>query len=165
MGLFGKLFKGAGKLLGGVARAGLSVATHGASDKVLGVLKGLGRSKASGSPRREQLTMQQQALLNKVAEPLAPRVKITALQQAAEAGNEQYGSYGPKRSAYTRPSAARKAYVAPQAPKSSRVGTGRRLSPAMQARANKMRQLAAQWRAAGGREGTGATFFEWKRGK
>jgi len=42
MGLFGGIFKAVGK----VAQAGLSVATHGASDKILKVLKGRGADKA-----------------------------------------------------------------------------------------------------------------------
>jgi hypothetical protein len=165
--LFGKLFKAGGKLLGGLARTGLSVATHGASDKVLSLLKKSGGGKAAGTPQREQLTTQQQALLNKVAEPLAPKVKQTTLYQAAQAGNAQYGSYGPKRSAYTRRSAARSAQEPRQATKSPRKasGTGRTISPAMRARANQMRALAAQWRGLGGKEGTGLSFFAWKKGR
>lgn len=45
MGLFGSILHGIGKVVGGVAKAGLNVATHGASDKLLSVLKSSGTVK------------------------------------------------------------------------------------------------------------------------
>lgn len=70
MSFFGSI----GKFLGGVAKAGLSVVTHGVSDQILGALKSRGEAKkAADAP---MLNAQQQALANKIA-PLAPRVIST----------------------------------------------------------------------------------------
>jgi len=70
MSLFGGLFKAVGK----VAKAGLSVATHGVSDKVLSVLKRRGSDKqVIHSP---DLTTQQEALVNKL-KPLHPKTVRT----------------------------------------------------------------------------------------
>lgn len=70
MSFFGSI----GKFLGGVAKTGLSVVTHGISDQILGALKGRGDAKkAADAP---MLNAQQEALANKMA-PLAPKVKRT----------------------------------------------------------------------------------------
>jgi len=70
MGLFGGILKVVGK----VAKAGLSVATRGVSDKVLAVLKSKGAAKqVAASP---DLTAQQMALVEKL-KPLSPKTKNT----------------------------------------------------------------------------------------
>jgi hypothetical protein len=70
MSFFGSI----GKFLGGVAKAGLGIVTHGVSDQILGALKSRGDAKkAADAP---VLNAQQEALANKMA-PLAPRVQRT----------------------------------------------------------------------------------------
>lgn len=71
MSLFGGIFKAVTK----VARAGLSVATHGASEKILSVVKKLGAAKQIANT--PDLTAQQQALVNKLGPPLSPTTKRT----------------------------------------------------------------------------------------
>lgn len=77
MGLFGGLFKVVGK----VAKAGLSVATKGISDKVFAVLK------SRGSARQVQhtpdVTQQQQAVIEKWR-GIAPNVKTTTVLAAVK---------------------------------------------------------------------------------
>jgi hypothetical protein len=70
------LFKTLGRLAGGIVRTGLSVVTHGVSDKVLGALKSRGDSKKVAGLPEEMYNAQQQALAAKLA-PLGPRVKRT----------------------------------------------------------------------------------------
>lgn len=88
MGLLG----GIGKLLGKVAKAGLSVATRGLSDKVLSVAKTLGAQKKMARAR----TLANQTMAAKF---LPPRVvatessTVSALERAA-AGGATYGAYG-----------------------------------------------------------------------
>jgi hypothetical protein len=69
--LFGGIFKAVGK----VARAGLSVVTHGASEKILATVKKLGAAKQIANT--PDLTAQQQALVNKLGPPLSPTTKRT----------------------------------------------------------------------------------------
>jgi hypothetical protein len=76
MGLFGSIFKVVGK----VAKAGLSVATKGVSDKVFAVLKGRGGAK------KAQITpasMQTTAVIEKWR-GIAPNVKTTTVLQAVK---------------------------------------------------------------------------------
>lgn len=72
MGLFGGLFK----VIGKVARAGLSSATHGASEQVLKVLKGRGGPKQVIAKQGMPATNQEKALVNKLL-PIEPRLKTT----------------------------------------------------------------------------------------
>jgi hypothetical protein len=169
MGLFGFV----GKLAGKVARFGLSRLTHGASDKVLAVLKSRGAAKPGlKSPRLD--TTQKQALMEKLGD-LAPRVQNSTIYTDALAGGATMGTYrkrmpGRRKRARQvlegapvgRPSVAA---GVPRRRHRRSTGRGRELSPGMRQRATLMQALAAEWRAAGGREGTGQTFFEWKRGR
>lgn len=92
MGLFGFLKKAVGK----VAKAGLSIVTHGASDKVLKAIKA---SAGSKSPR------QQEALIAKL-EPVAPRTKNTerhipgwGFASDGYGGGKRARTYGKRRAA------------------------------------------------------------------
>jgi len=77
MGLFGSIFKVVGK----VAKAGLSVATKGISDKVFAVLKGRGAAKqVQNTP---DVTSQQQAIIEKWR-GIAPNVKTTTVLAAVK---------------------------------------------------------------------------------
>lgn len=77
MGLFGSIFKVVGK----VAKAGLSVATKGISDKVFSVLKGRGQAKqVQNTP---DTTAQQQAIIEKWR-GIAPNVKTTEVLRAVK---------------------------------------------------------------------------------
>lgn len=77
MGLFGSIFKVVGK----VAKAGLSVATKGISDKVFSVLKGRGGAKqVQNTP---DTTAQQQAIIEKWR-GIAPNVKTTTVLAAVK---------------------------------------------------------------------------------
>lgn len=156
MGLFG--------FIGKIAKAGLSVATRGASDVVLKQLKAIGASK-KGNARQ---TTAAQAM----AARALPSVKITthsvrsALEGAA-AGNGSPGDTTTKtiimgRTPRVKAARRRRASVRR---KGKRKSTGRKAPASFAAFAAKSKQLAAEWRAAGGKEGTGQTFFEWKRGK
>lgn len=74
MGLFGSIFKAVGK----VAKAGLSIATKGVSDRVFAVLKGRGGAKkAEVTPA----TAQTQAIIEKWR-GIAPNVKTTTVLAA-----------------------------------------------------------------------------------
>lgn len=72
------LFSGLKKLVGKVAKAGLSVVTRGASDKVIGVAKGLfaGKPKQARATMPARATAKEQALIAKLTPP-KPRVSIT----------------------------------------------------------------------------------------
>lgn len=77
MGLFGGLFKVVGK----VAKAGLSIATKGVSDKVFQVLKGRGAQKqVANTP---DVTEQQRAVIEKWR-GVAPNVKVTTVLEAVK---------------------------------------------------------------------------------
>lgn len=77
MGLFGSIFKVVGK----VAKAGLSVATKGISDKVFSVLKGRGAQKQV--QHTPDITAQQQAVIEKWR-GIAPNVKTTTVLAAVK---------------------------------------------------------------------------------
>jgi hypothetical protein len=77
MGLFGSIFKVVGK----VAKAGLSVATKGISDKVFSVLKGRGAQKQV--QHTPDVTAQQQAVIEKWR-GVAPNVKVTSVLAAVK---------------------------------------------------------------------------------
>jgi hypothetical protein len=77
MGLFGSIFKVVGK----VAKAGLSVATKGVSDKVFSVLKGRGAQKQVAST--PDVTAQQLAVIEKWR-GIAPNVKTTTVLAAVK---------------------------------------------------------------------------------
>jgi autonomous glycyl radical cofactor GrcA len=86
-----------GKVLGGVAKAGLSVVTHGVSDKVLGLLKQRGEDRRIAT-KTEQLTAQQEAAVQKIGQ-IAPRVRTTEILSDVRAGagtRPQVGVYKSK---------------------------------------------------------------------
>jgi len=181
------IFKKLGRLVGRVAKVGLGVVTHGVSDKVLNGLK------AYGAQKKQNATLTRAA--EALALRHAPETKSTtkyardALVYATRAagsmgntkdrtsidsGNALPGGRGTRtvrraRKAGTVRRAATKRRVAVAAPRRrARKATGgsKRAAPASFAKfAQRAKELAAQWRAAGGKEGTGQTFFEWKRGK
>lgn len=86
MGLLGTLLKGIGK----VAKAGLSVATHGVSDKVLGVLKSTQAAKPTVA--KPFLTTQKAAAIMKLKQ-MTPQVKTTTVYASARSGAGQAGKY------------------------------------------------------------------------
>jgi len=69
------LFSFVGKALGKVAKAGLSVATKGLSDKVFSALKGKGQKPGPSKPAA-YASMQNQALLAKIGAPV-PKLSRT----------------------------------------------------------------------------------------
>ena len=165
MGLFsfvGKALKGVGKLAAPVLRAAANKATGGLSESILKKLKG-NPAKMSGP--------QVEVLLEKNR---PPRTIST------ERGNEGWG-YGKQPSAKVRRAVKRKpAQSRPERPRMPpKARTARRATPAKAPAAKKRRkapasfakfaqrskELAAEWRAAGGKEGTGQSFFDWKRGR
>jgi len=94
------LFSFVGKAIGKIAKTGLSIVTHGVSDKVLAVLKSRGDAKAAAA--REQQTLQQLALAEKIR-PLQARVRTTStiiddatepIQPRAKSKAEIYGRLG-----------------------------------------------------------------------
>lgn len=151
MGLFGSI----GKLLGGVAKAGLSVATRGVSDKVLSALKGMGKKRSSTALKPQLWTEQQAALVNKMGQAV-PRVRRTEVMADAVSGDALPGYYK-RKSSYKRKRAStrRAATSAPEpatprrsAPRRTRRTTagGKRQPPPG---GLDLRAMAAQWRSAG----------------
>lgn len=139
------LFKALGKVLGGVAKAGLSVATRGVSDKVLAALKSRGAKRSTVAMKPAEMTEQQVALANKMGQAV-PKVRVTEVIQEARAGGALAGNYKSK-SAYKRKrrstGASRMAAMTP--PRTKRKGTTRRPPPG----GLDLRAMAGEWRAAG----------------
>lgn len=79
------LFSGILKVVGGVAKAGLSSLTHGLSDKALKLLKGRGVPKAA--PQAQQ-TLQAETLLKKIGVP-QPKLSSTERSAPGEGWNFQ----------------------------------------------------------------------------
>lgn len=125
MGLFGFV----GKALGKVAKAGLSVATKGLSDKVFSALKGKGNKPTATKPTATP-TMQNQALMAKLG---APVVKLSQ----TEAGEGGYVASALRRRGTRRRSAKK-------APRSSSSTKRRPPTGGLDLKA-----LSASWRAAG----------------
>jgi len=88
MGLFGSILKGIGK----VAKAGLSVATHGVSDKVISAAKSFGVKLTAKRQKPKLNTEQETALINKMGQAL-PRVRITEVQDDMRSGGGLIGTY------------------------------------------------------------------------
>lgn len=166
MGLFGGVFKGIGKLAGKVAKVGLSKLTHGASDQVLKVLKGRGQVKqvlAKGPAL--PMTNNEVATVRKLlpVQRLPGLGENTVLNAAGAIGNVPgyKGKAGWKGKSKSKAGRSAPAVVAPSFSRSSaktgstRRGSGssskpkRSLPPALRERANRMRALAAAWRAEG----------------
>lgn len=185
------LFSFVGKALGKVAKAGLSALTHGASDKVLKVLKGTGGTTKNTAFGSNASPAQEQALVAKLT-PFKPHVvNTTRVIQAAASGVNTYSGKkrmpGKRKAALSPEAALRReelaflrtpagaAYKKQQRvyrarEKRDQGGSGaprtrRKLSAGMAVMANRMKALAAEWRGLGGQAGTGQTFFEWKRGR
>jgi len=137
MGLFGSIFK----VVKGVARAGLNVATGGTSEKVLGVLKNLGKSKqVAASP---DLTMQQEAMVNKLGS-LSPRLSTTQVlhnvrKQVLQGGAAEYGTKRMPGRAKKKPVTVKKVKV-PKAPGAKRAAPRGGLD---------LKAISAMWAAAG----------------
>jgi len=108
VGLFGTLLKVAGK----VAKTGLSVATRGASDKVLSVVKSAGIGGGKQLPNKK-LTQSQQALVAKyIPEKATPRLSsvLNGFNPLTPGGPASPGTRKRRRSpakARTRPKATR----------------------------------------------------------
>jgi len=184
------IFKKLGKLVGKVGKIGLGVVTHGVSDKVLNALKAMNAQKK----RNAMLTRAAEAIAirhapeTKSTTRYARAALITATRAAGSMGNSRdrtdidggnalpgsSGSGARRRARKTRlvqprGTGRRRTPVlkAARPKRSKKAGGGaKRKAPAAFAQfAAKAKALAAEWRAAGGKEGTGQTFFEWKRGK
>lgn len=184
------IFKKLGKLVGKVGKIGLGVVTHGVSDKVLGALKGIAAQKKQNATltRAAEAMALRHAPMTKNTTQYARSALVYATRAAGsmgdtrnrtpiDAGNALPGG----RSAGTRkrtrkaggvrrvsPGRIRSASVKvarTRKPRAVRSGA-KRTAPASFAKfAQRAKELAAEWRAAGGKEGTGQSFFEWKRGK
>lgn len=122
MGLFGFI----GKVAGKVAKAGLSVATKGLSDKVFSALKGKG-AKPAATKQTAAPTIQNQALMAKLG---APVVKLSQ----TEAGEGGYVASALRR----RRSRKRR--------KATSSGTSKRKPPTG---GLDLKALSASWKAAG----------------
>lgn len=70
------IFKFVGKALGKVAKAGLSVATAGVSDKVISVAKTIGLSLKKA---KKQAPQSQTAIIEKIGQ-VSPKVRVTEVQ-------------------------------------------------------------------------------------
>lgn len=141
MGLFSSLKKIAGK----VVKAGLSVATRGVSDKVLGALKGLGKKPATIAARPVYETEQETALVNKIGQA-TPKVKTSTVYASVRAGNATLGSYKTK-GAYKRKRRRAEYESAPRTAKTKRsTSTGKRKPPPG---GLDLAAMAGAWRAAG----------------
>jgi len=168
MGLFGGIFKAVKKVAGGALRVAASKLTGGVSDVVLSKLKSAGKARAQ--PAAVAPTEQKAALVNKVLQGVGgPRVSVATVNRVHDRAIGYTGSGTerptPKRMPGRRKIGRRQMLPAPAKPAARAAPAARGLSPAMRAQVAKTQQLAAQWRAAGGKEGTGQDFFSWKRGK
>lgn len=152
MGLFGSIFK----VVKGVARAGLNVATHGVSEKVLGVLKKVGAAKqVAASP---DLTSQQMALVNKL-QGVSPNVRRTEvvlgdIRKRVLQGGGGSADYGTKRMpgrAKKKPAVIKRTVVKmPKAPGAKRAAPKGGLD---------LKQISVLW-AAAGKPGKWADFIK-----
>lgn len=184
------IFSKIGKLVGKVGKVGLGVVTHGVSDKVLNALKAYGAQKKRNAllTRAAEAVALRHAPETKSTTRYARAALITATRAAGSMGNSRdrtdidagnalpgSGGAGTRRRArrtrmvQPRGSRRRSAPVLkaarPKRTKKARGGAKRSAPAAFAQFAAKAKALAAEWRAAGGKEGTGQTFFEWKRGK
>lgn len=183
------IFKKLGKLAGKIAKAGLSVATRGVSDKVLNALKGIAAQKKANATltRAAEAMALRHAPETKSTTSYARDSLITATRAAGTMGNYKdrtdidsgnalpggrsrsvRAPRGARKARSVRRAATKRRGAAPRPQTTAKAPKGRakRAAPAsFAAFAQKAKQLAGQWRAAGGKEGTGQTFFEWKRGK
>lgn len=185
MGLFGFVKKIGGKIL----KTGLSVATRGVSDKVLAGIKALNmqKKKKAMQTRGMEAIALRHAPTTKTTTTYARRVLDEATRGGGSAGDTRTrtdidGSTLPgSRESVRRPRARRRAKPrgAPRPAPAAKRSAGpkpratkpaapraRRTAPAHFAKfAEQAKRLAGEWRAAGGKEGTGQSFFEWKAGK
>jgi len=186
------IFKKLGKLVGRVGKLGLGVVTHGVSDKVLNALKAMNAQKKRNAllTRASEAIALRHAPETKSTTRYARAALITATRAAGSMGNSRdrtdidagnalpgSGSSGTRtvrrarksRMVQPRSTGRRRRATAPvlkRKPARKARGGAKRAAPAAFAQfAAKAKALAAEWRAAGGKEGTGQTFFEWKRGK
>lgn len=186
MSIFSKL----GKLVGKVGKLGLGVVTHGVSDKVLNALKAMNAQKKRNAllTRAAEAVAIRHAPETKSTTRYARAALITATRAAGtmgntrdrtdiDAGNALPGSRSTRtvrrarKPGLVQPRSARRRRKAPapvlkrKPARKARAGAKRAAPAAFAQFAAKAKALAAEWRAAGGKEGTGQTFFEWKRGK
>jgi len=184
------IFKKLGKLVGKVGKIGLGVVTHGVSDKVLNALKAMNAQKKRNAllTRAAEAVALRHAPETKSTTRYARAALITATRAAGtmgntrdrtdiDAGNALPGSSGTRtrrrtrKSGMVQPRGARRRSAPvlkaarPKRARKARSGAKRTAPAAFAQFAAKAKALAAEWRAAGGKEGTGQTFFEWKRGK
>lgn len=161
------LFSFAGKLIKGAA----SVLTHGLSDKAINAA----RAVIGGKPKQANAvsfqgpsTAQETALLAKLGPAPKPRVSMGVTEGwgfgKTQKGSRAVGKRRPRRAPqYEAPVAEMRR--SPAKARSNGKTTKRALPPALRAYAQRSAQLAAEWRAAGGLQGTGMKFFDWKRGR
>lgn len=140
MGLFGTLLKGIGK----VAKAGLSVATRGVSDKVIAVAKSLGKKPTATALKPKQYTEQETAAVLKVGQML-PRVRVTEVRDDVRSGLGQIGTYK-RKSAYK---AKRSSGAVRSAARAGSGGTSARALPAPRGRAAPARKSPPKKKGAG----------------
>lgn len=165
------LFSFAGKLIKGAA----SVLTHGLSDKAINAA----RAVIGGKPKQANAvsyqgpsTAQETALLAKLGPAPKPRVTM-GVTEGWGFGKTQKGARAvsgkrrrPRQLAAERAdAAAAETRRSPARARSTGKTSKRALPPALRAYAARSAQLAAEWRAAGGLQGTGQKFFDWKRGR
>lgn len=168
MGLFsfiGKAAKGIGKAVlkvgGGLAKATASKLTGGLSDTVLKAVKGTGLSKSQS---------QADAMLAKIG---PPSLRISRTERPSTVEGWGFGKRQPAKTARTpkrkpaqsRPARPRKAKAAP---KPRKVAGPRKARPqafkAGNPQAQRVKRLAAEWRAGGGTAQLGP-FFSWMQGR
>lgn len=163
MGLFGGIFKLGGKIL----KAAASKVTHGASDQVLKVLKGRGQVKqvlakgpAMPATNNEVATVRKLLPVQRLPGLGSENAVLNSTGALAKVPGYK-GKAGWKGKSKSKAGRSAPAVAAPSFSLSSaRTGSTRKssassskpkksLPPALRARANRMRQLAAEWRAAG----------------
>jgi len=158
------LFSFAGKLIKGAA----SVLTHGLSDKAINAARAVigGKPKQANAVAYEgPSTAQEKALLNKLGP--RPTPKVVNITEGWGFGKTAKGAraVGGKRRRPRVAAAAAETPMRPARARTTRSPGKRTLPPALRAYAARSAQLAAEWRAAGGLQGTGMKFFDWKRGR
>lgn len=141
-------FSFVGKALGKVAKAGLSVVTHGVSDKVLSAAKSLGTAKQMATSAAGNLqTLKQQVAIQKATQ--APAGANPVGSQTAKAVLKKITSTAPPAKKFS--AAQKKALkyrpkiVKAKKPKRRDVGTGRKPPKG----GLDLARMAADWRAAG----------------
>lgn len=142
--MFGSLKKLAGKVL----KTGLSVATRGVSDKVLGAMKGLGKKRSTVQLKPMEMTEQEYALATKLGQA-TPKVRVSEVYADARAGGAMPGTYKRKGS-YKRKRRAMSYDEAPAvAPRKRKKAGAPRAKRGAPPGGLDLRAMAQAWRSAG----------------